>query len=148
MSHITTTKQNVISAALKYPNSAPVLRELFPDAFVDNRIYSKIGQLFMRASYPNAVYALAKSKGRVFFWNVTHNKMWDESRAIPVSSLRDPLGNNITVSEFKRLTLEQNFDDFRKVHLKLVTKRGTYQAEPAQALDATALKWEGGDWEI
>jgi hypothetical protein len=146
MSQITTTRAHVRSAAAKYPNSKPVLMELFPDAFEDNRIYSKIGQLFMRSSYPNAVYALAKSSGRVFFWNITHNTRWDMSRALPVACLRDPLGNNVTVAEFKQIIGSQDFNDFRKVHLKLEQLRKPYSDQYSESLDATALKWEEGDW--
>lgn len=108
---ISTTVDNVISAAARYPSAKGVLEELFPDAFSENKVYCKLGTIFLREGYDN-LYALIKWNGEVRFLNITNNQFWSAEKNIKVGSLLDATRATITVGEFKRLTEGENFNSF------------------------------------
>lgn len=125
------TKEQIIAAAKKYPSSQPILAELWPDAFDDNTPYIKIGQLFKRKQYEQSVYSVFRDRKSncVRILNITNSSFWSDNKSIPFYELKDPNGEYLTVSEFKRLTeltdLEQitklGYDattcGFRPIHL-------------------------------
>lgn len=100
------TKEQIIAAAKKYPSSQPILAELWPDAFEDNRVFIKIGQLFKREQYEQAVYSVFRDRKSncVRLLNITNSSFWSENRNIPIYELKDMNAERLTVSEFRRLT--------------------------------------------
>lgn len=112
MEELTVTKERVLEVAKKNPYAVKVLKGLFPEAFEDEKIYCRIGSIFIRKEYPDNVYAVFKWNGEVRVLNVTKNIMWDSKRNLRVETLSDPEGKTLTVSEFRRLVGQYNLSEF------------------------------------
>lgn len=95
--------------------------------------FCSIGQTFMRKNYPNNTYAVIKHNGKVCMINLTHSTIWDESRTIRLSDLRDPMRTRLTVDEFKKIVVTERFDDFVRIDLKL---------KPNGAAEVSTYQWE------
>lgn len=110
--NLSISKENVLKAAKENPCSRNTLECLFPEAFEDNTKYCRIGIVFKRITYPNNFYSIFKWNGEVRILNITHNTFWDSSRNLKVRSLKDPNGEYLTVSEFKKLSGKDNLKEY------------------------------------
>lgn len=108
MKEVKTYAENILKAAKGYPEAASVLRTLFPEAFEDETVFCRIGQILKRDNYPNNFYALFKWNGEVRLLNVSCNKFWNQDRNLTVSQLRNE--DSITVGEFKKLIGDQSMN--------------------------------------
>lgn len=106
------TKEKVLKAAEENPYALRTLKSMFPEAFEDDTVFCKVGSIFRRAEYPENDYVVFKWNGEVRILNVTQNSMWGSERNLKVSSLKDPEGKTLTVSEFKRLSGKNDLSRF------------------------------------
>lgn len=110
------TKEMVLAAANNNPGSRSVLKQLWPEAFKDDRDFIKIGQPFRRSNYPHNLYAVVKDKPnlRVRVITISSGDSWSADKSIYYKDLKDPNLFHITVSEFKKLT---GFEDLNPITL-------------------------------
>ena len=107
-------KCRVIQAANECPESRATLETLFPEAFKEQKVFSRIGVILKRDSYPNQTYALIKWNGEVRLLNIISNFFWTDA-VMKVSQLKDTSKETITVEEF--LKLVGGRDDFRVINI-------------------------------
>ena len=112
MEKLFTTKERILAVAEKHIAAKEILKELFPETFEDDTIFCKIGSLFTRKNYPNNIYTVFKWNGEVRILNITNNSMWKSDHNIKVQSLKDKLGDVLTISEFKKLVGKSDLSDF------------------------------------
>jgi hypothetical protein len=100
------TREMVLAAAASNPGSKNVLKQLWPEAFKDDRFFMRIGQPFRRSNYPEALYAIVKEKAnmRIRVLNITTGDLWSDNKSIPYKDLGDWNVSHVSVSEFKKLT--------------------------------------------
>jgi hypothetical protein len=99
------TKEQVIQAAQKFPNSKHILKELWPQAFVNNERFMDVGQLFFREGYPH-VYAIMRvpQEKAIKIGNISQSRFWNDPKMIREVDMYDINRNYITVSEFQKLS--------------------------------------------
>ena len=92
------SKEQVLEAAKECPAAKQTLNILFPEYFVDNTFFCRIGSLLLRKGHAG-VYAIFKWNGEVRILTITNNTIWKNT--LKVNRLYNP--DFITVSEFKTL---------------------------------------------
>lgn len=105
------TSEKVLQVAKENPNAAKVLEGLFPEVFVDNKPFCKVGSLFTRVGC-SGDYAVVAINGEVCIINIDFNYMWDVSRNLPLSSLSDRNRKTLTLAEFKKLSGKDDVSGF------------------------------------
>lgn len=110
----TTTVQAVLKAAKENPESRKVLETLFPNAFKENKMFCKMGDIFIRKG-TSSFYAIKYISGKVKVKNLTSGKFWETE--IP-ANFPDFAKHNgtITFGELVKLSkgrCKNPFDDFK-----------------------------------
>lgn len=57
---LTITEQKVIEVVKNHPETQEIFKSLFPEVFIKQKIFCKIGCLLKRDKYPHITYALFK----------------------------------------------------------------------------------------
>lgn len=99
---VNTTASKVLTAVEENPELEPVFRTLYPDLFVDNTRFCKIGSVLIRAN-TSCFYGLFVRDSKVVLLNITHSAYFDTDRGIATNALHDTNNLYVTVSEFKTI---------------------------------------------
>lgn len=69
-------KDQVLEAAKTSPQAKKALEKLFPSVFEDNRVFCRIGSVFLRSSCPNNFYTVITQNKMIRVLNITYNTFW------------------------------------------------------------------------
>lgn len=107
------TKEQVIQAAQKFPNSKHILKELWPEVFVNTERFMNVGQLFFREGY-SYVYAIMRvpQEKAIKIGNISQSRFWNDDKMIKEADMFDINREYITVSEFQKLSGYTLIDHF------------------------------------
>jgi len=88
-----------------------VIKKIIPSFNMrDDRVFCKVGQILLRKTYPDCVYAVQRVNDQLRIVNLTHCKPWDGKMLL--NDMQCPAKKEVTVHEFKTISEGVPFDDF------------------------------------